>query len=71
MLSLVLFRCRYAFEYGPIAFLQYSTEHAFEPGSPQRAWFEAALQAVDRSRTPWLVVGGHRPMYIDSTWWGR
>lgn len=46
-------------------------EHAFEPGSPQHAWFEATLRAVDRTRTPWLVVGGHRPIYIDSTWWGR
>jgi hypothetical protein len=25
------------------------------------------LKAVDRSRTPWLIVGGHRPIYIDST----
>lgn len=25
------------------------------------------LAAVDRSRTPWLVVGGHRPIYIAST----
>ena len=22
---------------------------------------------MDRSRTPWLIVGGHRPFYIDST----
>lgn len=25
------------------------------------------LAAVDRSATPWVIVGGHRPMYIDST----
>ena len=24
------------------------------------------LAAVDRCRTPWLIVGGHRPFYIDS-----
>lgn len=24
------------------------------------------LEAVDRCRTPWVVVGGHRPFYIDS-----
>lgn len=27
----------------------------------------ADLNAVDRSRTPWVIVGGHRPIYIDST----
>jgi hypothetical protein len=25
------------------------------------------LAAVNRSHTPWLIVGGHRPFYIDST----
>ena len=25
------------------------------------------LAKVDRSVTPWLIVGGHRPFYIDST----
>jgi hypothetical protein len=25
------------------------------------------LRAVNRSATPWVIVGGHRPMYIDST----
>lgn len=56
----------YTFEYGPITFVQYSTEHPFEPGTPQHAFITGALARVDRSRTPWLIVGGHRPMYIDS-----
>ncbi|KAI7845277.1 hypothetical protein COHA_001120 [Chlorella ohadii] len=46
-------------------------EHLFERGSEQRAWIEADLKAVNRSRTPWVVVGGHRPMYIDSKWFGQ
>ena len=25
------------------------------------------LKNVDRSHTPWVIVGGHRPFYIDST----
>lgn len=25
------------------------------------------LASVNRSITPWLVIGGHRPFYIDST----
>ena len=33
----------------------------------RRRFLEADLAAVNRSHTPWLVVGGHRPFYIDST----
>lgn len=29
-------------------------------------FLSAALASVDRSRTPWLIVGGHRPVYVDS-----
>lgn len=48
-------------------FIHYSTEQAFGPGSVQHDWVKAALARVDRTRTPWLVFSGHRPMYIDST----
>ena len=27
------------------------------------AWLEADLRRVDRAKTPWVVVGGHRPVY--------
>ena len=27
------------------------------------AWLESDLKRVDRSKTPWVVVGGHRPVY--------
>jgi hypothetical protein len=36
-------------------------------GSEQREWLLADLRAVRRSITPWVVLGGHRPMYICST----
>ena len=26
-------------------------------------WLEADLAAVNRSKTPWVIVGGHRPVY--------
>jgi hypothetical protein len=43
-------------------------------GSEQHAWVLSDLASVDRSVTPWVVVGGHRPMYIASTFkmpeWG-
>ncbi|KAK9865860.1 hypothetical protein WJX84_011864, partial [Apatococcus fuscideae] len=57
----------YSFDYGPIHFTIYSTEHRFHPGSEQHEFIREDLAAVDRSITPWLVVGGHRPFYIDST----
>ena len=28
-----------------------------------RPWLEADLKSVNRSATPWVVVGGHRPLY--------
>jgi hypothetical protein len=37
-----------------------SSEHAFAPGTPQHAWVKADLAAVDRSKTPWVIVGMHR-----------
>ena len=40
--------------------LSYSSEHAFAAGTPQHAWVQADLAAVDRSKTPWVIVGMHR-----------
>lgn len=57
----------YSFDFGPIHFLQYSTEHVFAKGSEQHAFMIKNLASVNRTLTPWLVVGGHRPFYIDST----
>jgi len=58
----------YSFDFGPIHFLQYSTEHEFEPGSPQYRFIEEDLASIDRSLTPWVIVGGHRPIYVSSTY---
>ncbi|XP_064404192.1 uncharacterized protein LOC135349586 [Halichondria panicea] len=57
----------YEFDYGPVHFFLMSTEHNFTVGSPQYNYMKARLSMVDRSKTPWLVFAGHRPMYIDST----
>ena len=59
--------CRYSYDYGPIHFLHYSTEHDFSTHSPQWEFIKADLEGVNRALTPWVVVGGHRPIYIDST----
>ncbi|KAG2498630.1 hypothetical protein HYH03_003377 [Edaphochlamys debaryana] len=57
----------YSFEYGPVYFIQYSTEHQFGPGTEQYKFIVQTLKSVDRRRTPWLVLGGHRPHYVAST----
>ena len=54
----------YSGTHGPIHFVIISTEHDLAPGSPQAAWLGGALAAVDRCVTPWLVVAGHRPLYV-------
>ncbi len=36
---------------------------ATSPGSVQYDWLKADLAAVDRSRTPWLLVIVHAPWY--------
>ena len=53
----------YSFDVGPVHIVYYSTEHDFLPTSTQYAWLEKDLSSVSRIRTPWLIVGAHRPMY--------
>lgn len=60
----------YSFVYGNAAFVQMSTEHDYTPGSPQYAWIEKTLSAVNRDDYPWLVFTGHRPMYVGSDYPG-
>ena len=52
---------RYSFEAGPVHFAMVNTELALGSGA-QLGWLDADLGAVDRGRTPWVVVMGHRPM---------
>ena len=33
----------------------------------QWAWLNADLAAVDRTKTPWLAMMGHRPMYCSAS----
>ena len=40
-----------------------STEHDMGNGSRQYLWLEKDLQNVDRVKTPWIILAGHRPMY--------
>lgn len=58
----------YSFELGNVHVTLLSTEHDFEKGSEQHTWILADLASVNMSRTPFIVFGGHRPFYVDSTW---
>ena len=60
----------YSFDVGPVHVVYFSTEHDFRRASIQYNWLEQDLRSVNRSRTPWLIVGGHRHMYtseVEST----
>ena len=61
----------YSFDAGPVHFTMVNTELPLMastgtggkkgPPSPQWSWLAADLKATDRTRTPWIVVMGHRP----------
>jgi len=53
----------YSFDFGPIHFTTFSTEHPFEPGTEQYKFLEKDLASVNREITPWLIVCFHRPMF--------
>jgi len=57
----------FSFNLGPVHFVLMSTEHNFLVGSAQYNWISEDLANVDRSVTPWVVFGGHRPAYTSST----
>merc|ERR1712046_551757 len=57
----------YSFEQGPVHFLVMNTEMSSAVGSAQMEFLKRDLASVDRSKTPWLIVMGHRPMYSSFT----
>lgn len=57
----------YSVDQGPVHLTMMSSEHNFTRGSEQYKWLAADLASVDRAVTPWVVLGGHRPMYTSET----
>ncbi|CAM6104101.1 unnamed protein product [Calypogeia fissa] len=53
----------YSLSVGVVHFLYFSTETNFLSGSEQHTFMEEDLQKVDRQKTPFVIVLGHRPMY--------
>ncbi|KAL5760345.1 hypothetical protein ACOSQ2_019183 [Xanthoceras sorbifolium] len=56
----------YSIEQGPVHFTVISTEHDWSQDSEQYDWMKKDMASVDRSKTPWLIFAGHRPMYSSS-----
>ncbi|XP_020210786.1 probable inactive purple acid phosphatase 2 [Cajanus cajan] len=56
----------YSFDMGSVHFVYISTETNFLPGSNQYKFLKHDLESVDRNKTPFVVVQGHRPMYTTS-----
>lgn len=57
----------YSFDMGVVHFVYMSTETNFLPGSNQYRFLKQDLERVDRGKTPFVVVQGHRPMYTSSS----
>ncbi|CAL4973588.1 unnamed protein product [Urochloa decumbens] len=53
----------YSIEQGSVHFVVMSTEHDWSEKSEQYKWMNQDLSSVNRSRTPWVIFIGHRPMY--------
>jgi hypothetical protein len=60
----------WSYEVGLIHFIGMSTEHNYTHGSKQYFWLENDLMNINRTKTPWVIFGGHRAMYINSNYSG-
>jgi len=58
----------WSLDYGNVHFTLVSLEHDFTRGSAQHLWLAKDLATVDRDKTPFVVVGGHRPMYCSGNY---
>lgn len=56
----------YSFDMGSVHFVYLSTETNFLEGSRQYGFIKHDLGSVNRTKTPFVVVQGHRPMYTTS-----
>ncbi|KAL6983386.1 prolyl aminopeptidase [Sarracenia purpurea var. burkii] len=56
----------YSFDMGAVHFVYISTETNFLPGSSQYNFIKRDLESINRKKTPFVVVQGHRPMYTTS-----
>jgi hypothetical protein len=60
----------WSYDVGLVHMVGISTEHNYTVGSKQYRWLENDLRTVNRTRTPWVIFGGHRAMYLHSNYSG-
>jgi hypothetical protein len=55
----------YAVEQGLATYIALNTYngHKYGPGTPMYEWLVQTLENIDRSVTPWIIVGMHAPWY--------
>jgi acid phosphatase type 7 len=53
----------YSFDTGPAHIIFLNPYTPSDPGTPQYQWFLSDIGAVDRARTPWVLVLTHCPLY--------
>lgn len=58
----------WSYDVGLVHMIGISTEHNYTTGSSQWTWLLNDLQGIDRSKTPWVIFGGHRAMYLNSNY---
>ncbi len=58
----------YSFNYGNVHWVQISSEHSLDAGSPQMIFLVAALEAATANRAvvPWIVLTLHKPLYCSA-----
>ena len=54
----------YSYDYGLVHTIMISTEHDLSSKSEQYQWLLQDLSSVNRTLTPWVIIEGHRPMYM-------
>ncbi|XP_033735387.1 acid phosphatase type 7-like [Pecten maximus] len=65
-------RMFYSFDMGPIHVISFSTEYlfflqfGFEQILNQYNWLKQDLEKANRTKTPWIMTMGHRPMYCSN-----
>ena len=59
----------HSYNYGPIHFLAFDIDQAWDAASAQYAFIAADLAAVDRTVTPWVVAYNHFPLICSNYFW--
>jgi hypothetical protein len=58
----------YSFNYGSVHFIIISLEHNFLKNSSQYNRLKYDLTNVNRKLTPWIIISGHRPIYVSANY---